>query len=138
MSYFTPISDRMILNRSETPMFDRRTNVPLRSECLVLLTKCDTFKYPRTMAITGCAQLPDCQFVLVDRQKHYLVLNKNGIFKDSASFTNRISPYDVCYVKDNTVAVTVPEDNTVLFVDIVTEKNNQFATFSKYNVWRRL
>lgn len=130
MSCFTLISDR-IRNKSETPMFDRRTNVPLRSECLVLLTKCDTFKYPRTMAITGCAQLPDSQFVLVDRHKHHLVLNKNGIFQDSTSFTNCISPYDVCYVKDNTVAITVPEDNTVLFVDIVTEKNNQFVKFSK-------
>lgn len=83
----------------------------------ISLRMCHTLTFPRQMRITGCTLLPDGKHVFVDRRKQRLVLNESDNFRDIIPFA--IPPFDVCHVKNNIVAVTLPETNEVVYVDIL-------------------
>ncbi|CAC5381189.1 unnamed protein product [Mytilus coruscus] len=105
MSYSKPLSRR------------RMAQETFRSETDISLKKCDTLTFPRKMRITGCVRLPGGKHVFVESHKNRLVLNESGKFRDIMPFTE--SPFDVCHIGHNIVAVTIPERNEVVYVDIL-------------------
>lgn len=88
-----------------------------RSEVRVNLKNVEKFKCPKEIDITGCALLPEKKYVFVDSLKKQIHILESGMYKGTVTFDN--SPFDVCHVEDNTVAVTIPNDNAVFYVDIV-------------------
>ncbi|CAC5381191.1 unnamed protein product [Mytilus coruscus] len=122
-----------VMNYSKTvsPTFAQMAR---RSEVTISLEFCERFKLPRNIDVTGCVQLPDEKCVLVDRRQNRLVLHQSGNFKDIVTFAN--SPFDVCPIEDSTVAVTIPNDKAVVYVDINLGKIIKTVYFANecYNV----
>ncbi|CAC5397513.1 unnamed protein product [Mytilus coruscus] len=97
-----------------------------------MLTTLKTAKEMRTLIIYACLILPDGKFIILDYNKKQLLLFKNdGIFiRRVITFTQ--SPYDACFVRKNTVAVTLGPANQTTLVDIEKKTNIQTIKFSHY------
>lgn len=121
--------------KSVSPWYAQRTPAALfLSAVTISLEFGKRFKLPSNIDVTGCAQKPDGKCVLVDRHQDRLVLHQKGNFKDIVTFSN--SPYDVCSLEDNTVAVTIPNEKAVVYVDIVLGKiiKTVYFPYKCYNV----
>lgn len=99
----------------------------------IFLTVFNKLIFPEQMWITGCTLLPEGKLVFVDRLTQRLVLNESGNFHDIIPFA--IPPFDVCHVKNNTVAVTLPETNEVVYVDILKGIKIKSSLFFKSTCW---
>ncbi|CAC5374087.1 unnamed protein product [Mytilus coruscus] len=80
----------------------------------------------KTLNIQACLSLPDGRFILSDfDDKQLLLFGNDGIFiREVVTFTN--CPGDVCFVRNNTVAVTLGAAYKTVLVDI--EKNEIIQT----------
>lgn len=80
----------------------------------------------KTLNIQACLSLPDGRFILSDfDDKQLLLFGNDGIFiREVVTFTNY--PGDVCFVRNNTVAVTLGAAYKTVLVDI--EKNEIIQT----------
>lgn len=110
-------SPPILPNQMGNPTVTRYKALMATPDTNISLRMCYTLTFPRQMKITGCTRLPDGKHVFVDRHNKRLVLNESGNFRDIFPFA--ISPFDVCHVKNNIVAVTLPETNEVVYVDIL-------------------
>ncbi|CAG2225953.1 unnamed protein product [Mytilus edulis] len=90
-----------------------------------LLTKLTIPEDMKSLSITACLILPD-NFIILDQKKYQLLLFSNdGIFiRQIVTFTE--TPYDACFVRNNTVAVTLGPTTKTALVDI--EKNTVIQT----------
>lgn len=131
MSFSRPTLSFPIQTFAESQIVMSLCNAVLRYERYVSLKKVNTFKYPSGMNITGCVQLPNGKCLFVDRDKKFLVLNKSGNFEDNVLLASHRSPYDVCHIQDNTIAVSIPEDNAVVYIDIISGKTINSFIFKK-------
>ncbi|XP_052085863.1 uncharacterized protein LOC127723333 isoform X4 [Mytilus californianus] len=80
----------------------------------------NTLKIPkgRKLRVVGCCILPDGNFILLDRESNCLVMFKNdGIFmKNVITFEDSVE--NMCFVKENIVAVILYKACQVTLVDI--------------------
>lgn len=74
-----------------------------------------------SVRVTGCQILPNGDVLFVDQQNQSLLLiNQAGeLVREVMNFTK--PPSDICYVRQNEVAVTLSRDREMLMVDV--EKN---------------
>lgn len=107
----------MSFSKPVTIEFCQRTP---RTEIRAYRMKENIFKCPKKIDITGCALLSDRTYVLAESLKNQLLILESGIIKGTVTFAH--PPFDVCRVRDNTVAVTIPNDHSVVYVDIVLMK----------------
>ncbi|CAG2214488.1 unnamed protein product [Mytilus edulis] len=97
-----------------------------------LLTRLTIPKDMKTLIIYACRILPDGKFIILDcHKKQLLLFSKDGIFiRIVATFKSH--PYDVCFVRNNTVAVTFKSVNQTTLVDIEKNKIIQTIKLSHY------
>lgn len=83
----------------------------------VILSRIKTIDIPEGVNITGCVPLIPNGFCVVDsHNKRLALLNDEGVYlKDIVKFTN--NPLDVCSIGRSKLAVTIPSDHMVAFVD---------------------
>lgn len=86
------------------------------------LSRIKTIAIPEGVNITGCARIFYFGYFVVDRNnKRLALLNDEGVYlKDIVKFTN--NPLDVCSIGISKLAVTIPTDHMVVFVDTKTCK----------------
>ncbi|XP_071161848.1 uncharacterized protein [Mytilus edulis] len=90
-----------------------------------LLTKLTIPKDMKSVNIFACHILPDGKFIILYEGKKQLLLFSNDCIFIRTVVTFTEDPYDTCFVRNNTVAVTLDSKQTVL-VDI--EKNTVIQT----------
>lgn len=81
-----------------------------------------TFSIPENLHITGCEALSNGYYVVDGLNKRLALLNNSLVYmKDIVKFTS--IPLDLCYIESRkTIAVTIPTDHMVVFVDTRTSK----------------
>ncbi|CAC5380624.1 unnamed protein product [Mytilus coruscus] len=82
-------------------------------------------KLPNTTTnynITGCQILPNGHLLFVDHDNKQLIQCNNKGNDIERVMVFRGKPYCVCYIKDNTVAVTVPDRHQIVKIDLVSEE----------------
>ncbi|XP_071161846.1 tripartite motif-containing protein 2-like [Mytilus edulis] len=91
-----------------------------------LLTKLTIPKDMKSLSIIASFILPDGKFIILDQKKYQLLLFSNdGIFIRKI-VTFKDTPRVACFVRNNTVAVTLGPTNQTALVDI--EKNTVIQT----------
>ncbi|VDI16219.1 Hypothetical predicted protein [Mytilus galloprovincialis] len=91
-----------------------------------LLKRLKIHKDMNTLCILACRILPDGKFIILDYfNNQLLLLSNDGIFIRKV-FTFTSTPYDSCFVRNNTVAVSLGEVKQTTLVDI--EKNRIIQT----------
>ena len=92
-----------------TPQLTRKTTVNVQTQV------------KRRFKIEGCDILPDGKLLLIDQEgKRLLMFSNNGNYeKDIVRFSGK--PYDVSYIGDNIVAVTIYDKHEVVFVNVITK-----------------
>ncbi|CAC5397511.1 unnamed protein product [Mytilus coruscus] len=89
-----------------------------------LLTRLTIPKDMNSLTILASRILPDGQFIILDFNKKLLLYNNDGIFiRIVVTFKQR--PHDACFVRNNTVAVTLGSAHQTTLVDIENNKINQ-------------
>jgi hypothetical protein len=81
--------------------------------------------------ITDCQILPNGQMLIIDRNNKCLMLfNNDGVYsRDVVKFI--LTPWGVCYLKENMVAITFYGENQVLFIDVTSNKIVKSVKVSK-------
>lgn len=76
----------------------------------------------RSYDVTGCQILPNGHLLFVDRDNKQLIQcnNKGNDIESVMTFESK--PYNVCYIKDNTVAVNLPDIHQFLKIDLVSKE----------------
>ncbi|VDI58211.1 Hypothetical predicted protein [Mytilus galloprovincialis] len=72
--------------------------------------------------ITGCQILPNGHLLFVDKALKQLIKYKNKDNDIETVMTFGDTPYYVCYIKENTVAVTLPKSHKILKIDLVSRE----------------
>ncbi|XP_063438837.1 uncharacterized protein LOC134719812 [Mytilus trossulus] len=97
-----------------------------------LLTKLTIPEDMNGLNIYACRILPDSNFIILDKNKKQLLLfSKDGIFIRKV-VTFKQGPYDACFVRYNTVAVSLGPVNRTTLVDL--EKNTIIQTIQLSHV----
>ncbi|VDI69478.1 Hypothetical predicted protein [Mytilus galloprovincialis] len=97
-----------------------------------LLTKLTIPNDMRTLNISTCSILPNGNFIILDYNKRQLLLfSKDGIFIRIV-VTSTKDPFDVCFVINNKVAVTLGPANQTTLVDIENDEIIQTIKLSHY------
>ncbi|CAG2214499.1 unnamed protein product [Mytilus edulis] len=78
--------------------------------------------------VTACRILPDGNLIIIDN-KHLLLISYDGNFIRKV-VTFKQDPYDVCFIRDNTVAVTLGSVKQTKLLDIEKNKVIQTVTLS--------
>ncbi|XP_063397749.1 uncharacterized protein LOC134682076 [Mytilus trossulus] len=99
-----------------------------------------TFSLPndtRSICITSCSIISEGQLVFADQNNESLILcDKNGVYvRNILKFSNY--PSDVCHIRNNVVAVTLPDAHQIVIVDVETNRiGHTFKVKSKcYGVY---
>lgn len=84
---------------------------------MATLSRIKTIVIPEGVNITGSSRFCNAYAVVDNFNKRLALVNNEGVhLKDIVKFTN--NPLDVCFIGGTTVAVTIPSDHMVAFVDI--------------------
>lgn len=88
----------------------------------ILITTLQIPEGKEDLDIISCHILTDGTILLLDQEENQMIhFSMNGTFKkDVAKF--REAACDICYVKDDTVAVTLSNDNDVVLIDVKENK----------------
>ncbi|XP_063438836.1 uncharacterized protein LOC134719811 [Mytilus trossulus] len=92
-----------------------------------LLTRLTIPKDMRTLSIYACCILSDGKCIILDSNKGQLLLFSSGGIFIRIVVTFKQVPFDACFVRNNTVAVTLGTAHQIKLVDI--EKNKIIQTF---------
>ncbi|CAC5358048.1 unnamed protein product [Mytilus coruscus] len=86
----------------------------------------------KSLHIKACVALPDGKFMVLDKNKNQLLLfSNNGIFiRKVFSFTS--DPWDACFVRNNTVALTLGTERLTAVVDVKKDIIIQTIKLSHY------
>ncbi|CAC5383380.1 unnamed protein product [Mytilus coruscus] len=82
----------------------------------------------KSIDISACRILPDGKYLILDcdyKESRLLLFSKDGTFLRTVA-TFKGSSFDVCFVRNNTVAVTLQIENKTALVDV--EKNEIMET----------
>ncbi|CAC5370714.1 unnamed protein product [Mytilus coruscus] len=83
-----------------------------------LLTKWRIPKKMKPCYVIACRILPDGKILILDnRQRRLLLFSKSGFFIRIV-VTFKVKPYDLCFVRNNTVAISFRMTNLIELVDI--------------------
>ncbi|VDH98809.1 Hypothetical predicted protein [Mytilus galloprovincialis] len=97
-----------------------------------LLTKLTIPKDLNTLTISTCRILPDGKIIILENKENQLLLFSNdGIFTRKV-VTFKQDAYDVCFVRNNTVAVALGSAQQTAMVDIEKNKKIKTITLSHY------
>ncbi|VDI16220.1 Hypothetical predicted protein [Mytilus galloprovincialis] len=97
-----------------------------------LLTRLTVPKDMKTLIIVACCILPNGKFKILDQHnKRLLLFSNDGIFIRIV-VTFKSDPFDACFVRNNTVAVTLGSDQPTTLVDIEKNKNIQAIKLSHF------
>ncbi|CAC5391108.1 unnamed protein product [Mytilus coruscus] len=97
-----------------------------------LFTRLTLRKDMKPLDLRACLILPDGKFIITDHNKKQLLLFSNDGFFIRKVVTITGYPYDACFVRNNTVAVTLELTYQTTMVDIVKNKNIQTIKLSHY------